>query len=604
MGRSKGKVISVKIPIAFDKMTKKQKTRLSQITGRDTRVIKAYLGIIERHERDLLTGRKQNKIHAGKLDELTLTASRGASSRHQVPHDFKQRFLNISVNEFQECRETAIAMWQSYLERGGSKPLHSYGYTSRKIPRYVFKRRFELIYTPEKATRHWLLVRNAIDSLRDKRRILDLLAIPLSPSSFHLGKLKEGEVKTIRLVKDRFRKWWAIFTVTLEIMPVQTNGKPPAVLAIDLGIKKTACTVLLTQDGYKQVHYWKQEEKIRQMQKYDERVASLQKKKDYLFNSGHDSRGVATALRNLSRKRERLSIDYDEKMVKSVSDHILKLTQKYDLYICIGRVRGIRNKARKGNKRGRAFRGMIHRWSFARVTELLRNKLEILGLDSKRLFSVPESWTSIKCHKCGHKGVRPKQSLFICHTCGYRANADLNGAINIGRRLIMLIPSLQNENTGLGMWLLSHEKSTPNALRSSRSKGKSSLPQRLPTSSEWESVADCSDQTTLESFVSSEDLAMAKTVEEPPATGTSGSSGTQMQRTETGSRQKDHILVKSGKAQVTALDLGLGRLVTAFLRKVEHRSFYQGSLTTVLMKLVLSGFGVCCKNKSSYGMVV
>lgn len=98
-------------------MTNRQKTRLSQITGRDTRVIKAYLGVIELHEKDLFVGIRKKRINASELDKLTLTATRGKSSRTSVPHDFKRRFQNISVNEFQECRDTAIAMWQSHLER-------------------------------------------------------------------------------------------------------------------------------------------------------------------------------------------------------------------------------------------------------------------------------------------------------------------------------------------------------------------------------------------------------------------------------------------------------------------------------------------------------
>jgi len=154
MGRSKGTIISVKVPIKWASMTDRQKTRLNRITGRDSRVIKAYLGVIERYEDELLTGKKRTKIDTSTLEELTLTASRGKASRSYVPHDFKVRFPNISVNEFQECRDTAIAMWQSYLERGGSKPLRTKGYSTRKIPRYAFTQRFKFMYNPDLEIRH------------------------------------------------------------------------------------------------------------------------------------------------------------------------------------------------------------------------------------------------------------------------------------------------------------------------------------------------------------------------------------------------------------------------------------------------------------------
>ena len=172
-----GTIISVKVPIRWDSMTDRQKTRLNRITGRDTRVIKAYLGVIEHHENELLTGRKRTRLDASKLDKLTLTASKGKAVRSNVPHDFKVRFPNISVNEFQECRDTAIAMWQSYLERGGSKPLGARGYSTRKIPRFAFTKRFDLVYSPSLEIRHWLNLRDSLDSVGEGRTRHDRLMI-------------------------------------------------------------------------------------------------------------------------------------------------------------------------------------------------------------------------------------------------------------------------------------------------------------------------------------------------------------------------------------------------------------------------------------------
>ncbi len=216
MGRSKGVIISVKVPIKWGAMTDRQKTRLNRITGRDSRVIKAYLGVIERHEDKLLTGSKRTRIDASLLDQLTLTASKGKASRNCVPHDFKEKFPNISVNEFQECRDTAMAMWQSYLELEGSKPLRTRGYTSRKIPRFAFTQRFKVVYAPDLEIKHWLQLRDSLDSVSERRTIHDKIMIPLSISSFHLNQMERGEVKIVRIFKDSRRKWWTIFTVTVH----------------------------------------------------------------------------------------------------------------------------------------------------------------------------------------------------------------------------------------------------------------------------------------------------------------------------------------------------------------------------------------------------
>jgi len=536
-------------------MTDRQKTRLNRITGRDSRVIKAYLGVIERYEDKLLTGKKRTRINTSKLEELTLKASKGNANRSTVLHDFKVRFPNISVNEFQECRDTAIAMWQSYLERGGAKPLRAKGYSTRKIPRFAFTQRFNLVYTPEFEIKHWLKLRDSIDSVSTGRVRHDKLMIPLSISSFHLNRMKEGDVKTVRIFKDSRRKWWAIFTVTLAVEKIDSTGKPPAVLSIDLGIKKAACSVVLTRKDYKQIRYWKQEDKLRCMKVFDERVASLQQEKELLIAKGENPDSVTAKLRDLSGKRERVSKEYDKKLVRDISDYISKMTENYDLYVSIGMLKSIRNAARKGNYRGRKFRGMIHRWAFARIREMLGHKLATLGFDTKRYLAVPEQWTSIMCHKCGHKGQRPRQNLFICTTCGLKTNADLNGALNIGKRLIMLIPSLRNEN-GLGMWLTPRDRVILKARRKkSSSHGKSALPQRTPAST-GESVADPYDQTSLVEFARSEDPAMVNAVETPTAiTPTGACEG--MQRTEAGSHRRNDVPLKRGKARDTLKDSGL-----------------------------------------------
>jgi len=365
--------------------------------------------------------------------------------------------------------------------------------------------------------------------------------------------MKEGEVKTVRIFKDSNRKWWVIFTVTLAIEKIDSTGRPPAVLSIDLGIKKTACSVLLTRKGYRQVRYWKQEDKLKRMKTLDERVASLQYEKEQLITKGENPDRVTAQLRDLSGKRERVSREFDKKLIRDISDYINKMTEIYDLYVSIGKLKGIRNAARKGNYRGRRFRGMIHRWAFARIREMLGHKLASLGFDTKRYLAVPEQWTSIMCHKCGHKGQRPRQNLFICTTCGLKTNADLNGALNIGKRLIMLIPSLRNEN-GLGMWLTVKDRAILKARRKTRSShGKSALPQRTPAST-GESVADSYDQMILtESTARSEDPAMVNAVETPSAITPSGACES-MQRTEAGSHRRNDVPVKRGKAHDTLKD--------------------------------------------------
>ncbi|MHA2264354.1 MAG: hypothetical protein ACXAEN_18330, partial [Candidatus Thorarchaeota archaeon] len=142
MTRSKGVIISVKVPINWDIMTERKQQRLRQIVGRDTRAIRAFLGIIERHENALLTGKNRDRISDGKLDQLTMTALKvksGYQQRPTVPHDLKDKFLRMSQNEMAECRKTAVSQYESYLKlrrqkgRRASRPTRVT--SSRRMPR-------------------------------------------------------------------------------------------------------------------------------------------------------------------------------------------------------------------------------------------------------------------------------------------------------------------------------------------------------------------------------------------------------------------------------------------------------------------------------------
>ncbi|MHA2190505.1 MAG: RNA-guided endonuclease InsQ/TnpB family protein [Candidatus Thorarchaeota archaeon] len=517
-------VISVKVPILWDSMSVYEQDRLTRITGRDTRVIRAFLGVIARHEKELIVGKRKKKINGGKLEKLTLTAERskdGSKNRLYVPHDFKKRFRNISLNELQECRQVAVAMWNSYLALEGEQPLKAKGYRSRKLPRYVFDRRFKLLYEPEQEFKHILEIMDSLDSAKTDGWFHDRLRIPLSPSSYHLNRMSEGKVTSLRIFKDARKKWWGVFSVRITVPVIAGAGKPLAVMGIDLGIDKAVCSVVLTKERVRFAKYFTQHEKVKRIKRYDEMVDSLQREMDTKLNNGQPADDVILRLRELSGRRLNISKDHDGVLVKQLTDHILELSKKYDLYVAIGKLTGIRDRAGKMSGKRKSFRKLVARWSFARVSNALKHSLaqhgwKVSGRNS-RFIPVREFWTSVTCHKCGHRGIRPKQSLFICHTCGYRSNADKNGAINIARRLITLIPSLRDEK-GLGRWLFTPkgEGSTLKVWRSSRSKGKSSRSQSI-SGSKGPSAAECRTQTSLEEYDDATDPAVVRTVEIPSA---------------------------------------------------------------------------------------
>ena len=514
MARSKGVTISVKVPINWEAMTERTRQRLRQTVGRDTRVIRAFLGVIEQHEDELLTGKNRQRIDDGKLDQLTMTALKvksGSEQRTSVPHDFKVRFPRISQNEMTECRQTAVALYESYLKlrakKGmrASRPISING--SRRIPRWVFSQRFQLVEKKTSTSRWWLDIRDALDSVKERRVHHDRLRIPLKVSPYHMNQIQRGEVKAVQIFTDRKRKWWVSLAVRIAIDEPHKNNLPVAILGIDLGIEKAVCSTLLTPKKVRETRYFIQREKIKTIKKYDRLVGELQREMHTRKNHGLPSDRVAEMLRRMRSKRENVAREYDRVLIRQLLDYIANLSEKYTLYVTIGRLKNIRVRAKRGNYQGRRFRGMIHSWAFARITDSLKHGLAQLGwkVDGKdpRFRAVPEMWTSIMCWKCGSKGKRPKQNYFHCPSCGHKTNADRNGSINIAARLLTLTKSLHSVG-GLGKWTSAIARSSQLKARkriSKRfSKGKSLLSEKEPSSGSGESAAVHHAQSSLFSF--------------------------------------------------------------------------------------------------------
>ncbi|MFW9887061.1 MAG: zinc ribbon domain-containing protein [Candidatus Thorarchaeota archaeon] len=513
-------------------MTKRTQRRLRQIVGRDTRAIRSFLGIIEQHEDKLLMGGKRLRINESELDRLTMTAFKvktGSSQRVSVPHDMKVKFPRMSQNELNECRQTAVALYESYLQkiyRGikASRPCSING--TRRIPRFVFSRRFNLINHDTATARWWLDLRDALDSAPQGKRVHDRLPIPLKISPFHLDQFERGDIKALRIFTDSSRKWWVAFAVKLDVPSKPDSSLPKAVLGIDLGIKKAACATLVTPSKVRDTRYFIQKDKAQILEKYDRIVESLQRKMDTYRNRGKSCEGIAHKLRNLKHRRENVAKEYDRVLVAQIIAYIEDLSEKYLIYVAVGRLRNIRMKAKRGNYRGRGFRGMVHRWAFSRITENLKHQLAQIGwpVEGKdsRLKVLPEAWTSIMCWKCGKKGTRPKQNLFVCPTCGNKTNADRNGAINIAGRLVTLTKYLHSVR-GLGKWADSVQNAgkrlRPKARGKTRSsRRKSLLPSRGIVSDLGESAAVHFVQSDLASFSdetgkSDNDPAVVNTVE-------------------------------------------------------------------------------------------
>jgi IS605 OrfB family transposase len=76
-----------------------------------------------------------------------------------------------------------------------------------------------------------------------------------------------------------------------------------------------------------------------------------------------------------------------------------------------------------------------HKWAFRTLYEQVEYKAEEHGIAVKQVGS---AYTSKRCAECGFTADenRPTRSGFCCQKCGAEANADYNGAKNIGLRYV------------------------------------------------------------------------------------------------------------------------------------------------------------------------
>ena len=137
------------------------------------------------------------------------------------------------------------------------------------------------------------------------------------------------------------------------------------------------------------------------------------------------SKGTKSAkrhLKKLSGKQLRRRKDHDHVLSKSIVQSVSEGTS-----VVIEDLTNIRKRVRghKGKQQRR-----LHNWSFARLREYLTYKAEERGI---RVVAIDPRKTSQTCSCCRyvHRHNRKTQSRFVCRSCGFELNADLNASRNM-----------------------------------------------------------------------------------------------------------------------------------------------------------------------------
>jgi IS605 OrfB family transposase len=191
--------------------------------------------------------------------------------------------------------------------------------------------------------------------------------------------------------------------------------KPSAFLGVDLGIVNIATT----SDG--------KEFSGAAVRGIRRRHNGLRKKLQ--------AKGTKSAKR-LLKKRSKKEQRFATYTNHCISKEIVSVAKDTLRGIALEDLNGIRDRVTAKKK---AQRRELSSWAFYQLRQFIAYKAVLAGVEVQL---VDPRNTSRTCPKCGNidKKNRRTQSRFECTSCGYVANADINAAIEIGRRAAVNLP--------------------------------------------------------------------------------------------------------------------------------------------------------------------
>jgi IS605 OrfB family transposase len=160
--------------------------------------------------------------------------------------------------------------------------------------------------------------------------------------------------------------------------------------------------------------------------------------------SGSAVKNVRHRQRRLRRKLQKCQTDSARRKLKklagqeqrfarhvnhTISKRIVAKAQGTGQGIALENLGGIRDRVTVRKSQ----RATLHSWSFYQLRQFVDYKAQRYGVP---VVYVDPRNTSRECSACGHidKANRKTQATFSCTSCGHAAHADVNAAINIGRR--------------------------------------------------------------------------------------------------------------------------------------------------------------------------
>jgi putative transposase len=137
------------------------------------------------------------------------------------------------------------------------------------------------------------------------------------------------------------------------------------------------------------------------------------------------TRSAKRLLKKISGKESRFAKDVNH----CISKQIVTKAECTNRAVVLEELKGIRDRIKARLPQ----RTVLHSWAFDQLKQFITYKCIAAGVP---LILVDPRNSSRECSQCGHteKSNRLSQSVFACRSCGYRANADFNAAVNLRER--------------------------------------------------------------------------------------------------------------------------------------------------------------------------
>ena len=226
----------------------------------------------------------------------------------------------------------------------------------------------------------------------------------------HQPGIKYERVRQLSIVYDKiFGRLEARLTVEVKANPKPGNGRA----ALDLG--ENILIAAAFDDGSAFLYSGRQ---IKSVRRYWIKVRSKLKQRSRRWKQ------VA--------HREKAQVDH---LLRQAVSHFLRECEKRGIgEVAVGNLTGIM----EGKNYGKILNQRLHSWPYRKLADILKYKGALMGI---KVYEVEERSTSVTCHVCKQslRSNRKYRGLYSC-SCGWKMQADINGALNIYERAFQVSP--------------------------------------------------------------------------------------------------------------------------------------------------------------------